>query len=91
MVAERTPRNRAVLYEELRQKIGQDIRDVMMESGLHYEGLAAKLKVNKAELKRLIWDEDLRLSELVRILWKLDAQLYPIIRSIKKKGNNNGT
>jgi len=78
-----TTRRRA-LYERLRQKIGSDIRDIMRESGIHYDTLAAMMKTNKAEVKEMIWTRDLKLSELVRLLSKLDAECYPLIRTRKK-------
>jgi len=71
---------RRALYERLRHKIGSDIVDIMKEEGLHYETLADMMKINKAELKWMIWDKDLKMSELVKLLWKMGAECYPLIR-----------
>ena len=75
---------RRALYERLRHKIGSDVRDIMRESNVHPETLAAMMVVTKAELREIIWERDLKLSELVRLLSYLDAELYPLIRTCKK-------
>ena len=75
---------RRALYERLRQKIGSDIRDIMRESEVHYDTLAAMMRMNKADVREMIWDRDLKLSELVKLLSKLDAEMYPLIRTRKK-------
>ena len=74
---------RRALYERLRQKIGQDITDIMKEEGIYPETIAAMMQVSKAELKKMIWDRDLKLSELVKLLWKIEAEMYPLIRTRK--------
>jgi hypothetical protein len=75
---------RRALYERLRQKIGSDIVCIMKEQGIHYETLAAMMQISKPELKKMIWERDLKMSELVKLLWKLGAEMYPIIRERKK-------
>ena len=74
-------RRRAAAYERLRQKIAEDIVDVIKESGSTIAEFASfKMGISQVELKRLIYEEDLKLSELVDILDKIDADFYPLIR-----------
>lgn len=75
---------RKMLYERLRTKIANDITTIMGEQGCSVEELARRLKLKKSELRKRIWENDLKLSELTRLLDHLDSELYPIIRSRKK-------
>jgi hypothetical protein len=78
---------RRALYERLRHKIGSDIMDIILESGVYPETIATMMGMSKGELKQMIWEQDLKLSELVKLLNKLDAEMYPLIRVRKMKGN----
>ena len=75
---------RRASYERTRHKIGADIVEIMKEEGVHYETLAAMMQISKPELKKMIWEQDLKMSELVKLLWKLGAEMYPLIRVRKK-------
>lgn len=72
------------MYERLRHKIGRDITDIMRESGVYPETIATMMGMSKGELKKMVWEQDLKLSELVKLLSKLDAEMYPLIRTRKK-------
>ena len=75
---------RRALYERLRHKIGADIMAIIKEEEVELETLATMMGMGKAELKKMIWDKDLKLSELVKLLCKLGAEMWPLIRVGKK-------
>ena len=67
-------------YENLRQKIAQDIITLMVEHGMTHHDMANALGLNPDEFKEMLWDWDIRLSILNKVLDVFSHELVPIFR-----------
>jgi hypothetical protein len=70
-------------YERIRQKIAEDIRQVMADNSITFGQMAAKLKWPVRETRTRINSADLRLSQLVAILNVFGLDFYPVMRPRK--------
>jgi hypothetical protein len=67
-------------YENSRTKIATDIISLMVEHKMTHVDMAEALRITPEQYKKLLWDDDLRLSFLNQILDVFSHELVRIFR-----------